>query len=151
MERLLQRTKIERGQIGRIDVGTESMVDMSKSIKSTLTALFTAHGNWSIAGSDLYNACYGGTAALFACVDWVTGCAWDGRYAIAIGSDIARYARGCARFVAVCLEHDAAVLHLADPLEDAVQWRCWLDPMLLWKSMQVSGAERKGEPVESGV
>jgi len=52
-------------------------------------ALFEAHGATDIQGTDQYNACYGGTAALLNCINWVQSSAWDGRWAIAIATDIA--------------------------------------------------------------
>ena len=40
-------------------------------------------------GTDQYNACYGGTAALLNCFNWLQSTNWDGRWAIAIPTDIA--------------------------------------------------------------
>jgi len=70
-------------------VGSESLLDRAKSIKSNVMALFEAHGATDIQGTDQYNACYGGTAALLNCINWVQSSAWDGRWAIAIATDIA--------------------------------------------------------------
>ncbi len=50
-------------------MGTESSTDKSKSTKSTLMQLFGE--NTDVLGVDNINACYGGTAALFNCIDWV--------------------------------------------------------------------------------
>ena len=36
----------------------------------------------------MYNACYGGTAAMLTCANWVQSWGWDGRWAIAIPTDI---------------------------------------------------------------
>ena len=52
-------------------------------------ALFSRHGVNDIEGVDSYNACYGGTAAVFNSVAWCQGEAWDGRYAIVVAVDIA--------------------------------------------------------------
>eukprot|EP00964_Phaeocystis_antarctica_P024735 scaffold13865_cov71-Phaeocystis_antarctica.AAC.1 len=51
-------------------VGSESLLDRSKSIKSHLMALFPP-GCANVEGVDAYQACYGGTAALLACTNWV--------------------------------------------------------------------------------
>lgn len=48
-------------------------------------------------GVDSVNACYGGTAALFNCLNWVESSSWDGRYAIVVCGDIAVYEKGPAR------------------------------------------------------
>lgn len=46
-------------------------------------------GNTDIEGVDSTNACYGGTAALFNCVNWVESNSWDGRYGIVVCTDSA--------------------------------------------------------------
>lgn len=50
-------------------VGTESQIDKSKSVKTTLMPLFG--NNTFIEGVDCKNACYGGTQALIHAIDWV--------------------------------------------------------------------------------
>lgn len=50
-----------------------------------------------LSGVDSVNACYGGTAALFNCLNWVESSSWDGRYAIVVCGDIAVYEKGPAR------------------------------------------------------
>jgi len=47
------------------------------------------HGNTDIEGVDSTNACYGGTAALFNCVNWVESNSWDGRYGLVVCTDSA--------------------------------------------------------------
>ncbi|KAJ5259319.1 Hydroxymethylglutaryl-CoA synthase [Penicillium angulare] len=86
---LLQKYNIDTNSIGRLEVGTESMLDKSKSCKSVLMQLFGS--NTDIEGADTYNACYGGTSALLNAVNWVESSAWDGRDAIVVASDIAIY------------------------------------------------------------
>jgi 3-hydroxy-3-methylglutaryl CoA synthase len=66
-------------QIGRIEVGTETILDKSKSVKSVLMQLFEESGNTDVEGVDTINACYGGTAALFNSLSWVESSAWDGK------------------------------------------------------------------------
>ncbi|KAH8372176.1 hypothetical protein KR093_010403 [Drosophila rubida] len=95
--RLLERHQIKHTQIGRLEVGTETIVDKSKSVKSVLMQLFAESGNTDIEGLDTTNACYGGTAALFNAANWIESSSWDGRYALAVCADIAVYAKGAAR------------------------------------------------------
>jgi hydroxymethylglutaryl-CoA synthase len=78
-----------------LEVGTETILDKSKSVKSVLMQLFG--DNTNIEGVDTVNACYGGTNAVFNAVNWVESSAWDGRDAIVVAGDIALYAKGNAR------------------------------------------------------
>lgn len=94
---LMDKYQIDPRSIGRIDVGTESIIDKSKSVKTLLMDLFAASGNTDIEGVDSKNACYGGTAALFNVVNWVESNSWDGRYGLVVAGDIAVYADGPAR------------------------------------------------------
>jgi len=97
VNRLLEKTGTDYSRIGRLEVGTETLVDKSKSVKSVLMKLFTDSGNTDLEGIDSTNACYGGTAALLNSVNWVESSAWDGRLALAVCGDIAVYAAGAAR------------------------------------------------------
>ncbi|XP_022248109.1 hydroxymethylglutaryl-CoA synthase 1-like [Limulus polyphemus] len=97
VQRLMDRTKVGYEHIGRLEVGTETIIDKSKSVKSVLMQLFEEFGNTDIEGVDTTNACYGGTAALFNSLSWVESSAWDGRYAVVVAADIAVYASGNAR------------------------------------------------------
>lgn len=94
---LLKKYSIDPKSIGRLDVGTETIIDKSKSVKTVLMDLFAESGNHDIEGIDSKNACYGGTAALFNAVNWVQSESWDGRNAIVFAGDIAIYAEGSAR------------------------------------------------------
>lgn len=77
LHRLMDRVSSAWGEsawmhIGRLEVGTESAVDRSKSIKSYLMELFERYGkNTDIEGSDTYHACYGGTSAMLGVVNWL--------------------------------------------------------------------------------
>ena len=108
---LLEKYDIDPNQVGRLEVGTETLVDKSKSTKTVLMELFP--GNTDIEGATVVNACYGGTAALLNAFLWVESDGWDGRYAIVVAADIAAYARGPARptcgagAVAVLIGRDA--------------------------------------------
>ncbi|KAI0091524.1 hydroxymethylglutaryl-CoA synthase [Irpex rosettiformis] len=94
---LLEKYNIDPKSIGRIDVGTETAVDLSKASKTFLMDLFASHGNTDVEGVDSKNACYGSTAALFNAVNWVESSSWDGRNALVVCGDIAIYAEGSGR------------------------------------------------------
>lgn len=79
VERLMKKHKISYSDIGRMEVGTETIVDKSKSVKSVLMQLFESSGNTSVEGVDNTNACYGGTAALFNSINWIESSSWDGK------------------------------------------------------------------------
>ena len=97
MTSLIEKYNIDPKSIGRIDVGTETIIDKSKSTKTHLMDYFAEAGNTDIEGVDSKNACYGSTAALFNAVNWVESSSWDGRNAIVVGGDIAIYAEGSGR------------------------------------------------------
>lgn len=97
LQKLLDKNNIKHSEIGHLEVGTETIIDKSKSVKTVLMQLFEPHGVTDVEGIDTTNACYGGTAALFNAISWVESSAWDGRYAIVIAGDIAVYAKGSAR------------------------------------------------------
>ncbi|KAH7048408.1 hydroxymethylglutaryl-coenzyme A synthase C terminal-domain-containing protein [Macrophomina phaseolina] len=92
---LLKKYDIDTNSIGRLEVGTETLIDKSKSVKSVLMQLFP--GNSNIEGVDTVNACYGGTNAVLNAVNWIECSAWDGRDAIVVAGDIALYKKGNAR------------------------------------------------------
>ncbi|CAM8997178.1 unnamed protein product [Rhodiola kirilowii] len=94
---LLEKYGVDPKQIGRLEVGSETVIDKSKSIKTFLMQIFEETGNTDIEGVDSTNACYGGTAALFNCVNWVESNSWDGRYGLVVCTDSAVYAEGPAR------------------------------------------------------
>lgn len=95
LSRLLAKNNIDPATIGRLEVGTETLLDKSKSVKSVLMQLFG--DNHDVEGIDTINACYGGTNALFNAVNWIESSSWDGRNAIVVAGDIAIYAKGAAR------------------------------------------------------
>ncbi|KAH8732221.1 hydroxymethylglutaryl-coenzyme A synthase C terminal-domain-containing protein [Phaeosphaeriaceae sp. PMI808] len=94
---LFKKYNIEPKSIGRLEVGTETLLDKSKSVKSVLMQLFEESGNYNVEGVDTVNACYGGTNALFNSVNWIESSAWDGRDAVVVAGDIALYKKGNAR------------------------------------------------------
>ena len=92
---LIKNYNIDTDKIGRLEVGTETLVDKSKSVKTVLTQLFP--GNGDMEGIDTVNACYGGTNAVFNSINWIESSSWDGRDAIVVCGDIAIYDKGAAR------------------------------------------------------
>jgi hydroxymethylglutaryl-CoA synthase len=97
LKTFMDQNDIDPLSIGRLEVGTETILDKAKSIKTVLMQLFSPCGNTDILGVDTMNACYGGTNALFNAVNWVESRSWDGRNAIVVCADIALYAQGPAR------------------------------------------------------
>ncbi|EAY00816.1 hydroxymethylglutaryl-CoA synthase family protein [Trichomonas vaginalis G3] len=99
---------------GRLEVGSETSIDRSKSIKSFIMQLFEE--NHSILGVDNTNACYGGTAAFLNSLAWIESSQWDGRLALVVCSDIAVYDDRVARptggcgSVAIVLGPDAPIV-----------------------------------------
>ncbi|KAI9661108.1 MAG: 3-hydroxy-3-methylglutaryl coenzyme A synthase [Bathelium mastoideum] len=94
---LLRKYSIDPNSIGRLEVGTETLLDKSKSVKSVLMQLFQESGNTNVEGVDTVNACYGGTNAIFNTVNWMESSSWDGRDGIVVAGDIALYKKGNAR------------------------------------------------------
>jgi hydroxymethylglutaryl-CoA synthase len=47
---LLEKYNIDPKDVGRLEVGTETVIDKSKAVKTHLMELFTEHGNYSIEG-----------------------------------------------------------------------------------------------------
>jgi len=78
VRKLMERNGVAYSDVGRLEVGTETILDKSKSTKTVLMQLFAESGNTNVEGIDTTNACYGGTQALFNAVAWVESSAWDG-------------------------------------------------------------------------
>lgn len=95
LKNLIEKYDIDTKSIGRLEVGTETLLDKSKSVKSVLMQLFG--DNNDIEGIDTVNACYGGTSAVLNSVNWIESSAWDGRDAVVVCGDIAIYSKGAAR------------------------------------------------------
>lgn len=97
---LLSKYNITPDMVGRLEVGTETLVDKSKSTKTHIMELFGSNSN--VEGVTSINACYGGTAAILNSLAWIESSAWDGRYAMVVCGDIAVYAPGPARPTGGC-------------------------------------------------
>jgi acyl transferase domain-containing protein/3-hydroxy-3-methylglutaryl CoA synthase/7-keto-8-aminopelargonate synthetase-like enzyme/enoyl-CoA hydratase/carnithine racemase/NADPH:quinone reductase-like Zn-dependent oxidoreductase len=90
VKRLMKKMNLKPSDIGRIQIGTETPVDLSKSVKTFIVEQFFDQGITDIEGVDNVNACFGSTAALFDTVAWMQSEFWNGRYAIVVGTDISQ-------------------------------------------------------------
>jgi len=97
LKNLLVKYNVKPEQIGRLEVGTETIIDKAKSAKTLLMSFFKASGNHDVEGVTSVNACYGSTNAIFNTVNWIESQAWDGRLGVVVSSDIAVYPKGPAR------------------------------------------------------
>ena len=93
---------IQPEQVGRLEIGTESLFDKSKSTKTVLMTLFKDNHdiegfNPFYLGATSINACYGATNALINTLNWISSPFWDGRFGIVVAADIAVYEDGPAR------------------------------------------------------
>ena len=79
VQHLVEKNNISYSDIGRLEVGTETIIDKSKSVKTVIMQLFEDSGNTCVEGVDTTNACYGGTAALFNAINWIESSSWDGK------------------------------------------------------------------------
>ncbi|VDP43040.1 unnamed protein product [Schistosoma margrebowiei] len=90
---LIRRTNLDLKTIGFLEVGTETIIDKSKSTKTVLMQLFETAGNFDVEGTDTKNACFGGTSALFGALNWLE----SSRMALVVAADIAVYGDKSAR------------------------------------------------------
>jgi hydroxymethylglutaryl-CoA synthase len=97
---LLEKYGISPSEVGRLEVGTETLTDKSKSVKTSLIRLFGDHVDME--GVTNVNACYGGTAALFNSFAWLESSEWNGKFALVVCGDIAVYEAGPARPTGGC-------------------------------------------------
>lgn len=97
LRNLMTKNGVDPRSVGRLEVGTETLLDKAKSMKTILMSLFKESGNHDIEGVTSINACYGSTNAIFNTLNWIDSTSWDGRYGIVISSDIAVYPKGNAR------------------------------------------------------
>eukprot|EP00948_MAST-09A_sp_MAST-9A-sp1_P000957 g957.t1 len=117
---LMEKNNLKFSDIGRLEVGTETIVDKSKSIKTHIMERFNEEGCYDVLGIDTINACYGGTSAFFNAVNWVESSMWNGKYAIVLTGDIAIYEKGPARptggagMVAMLIGPDAPLVFESD-------------------------------------
>lgn len=94
---LVEKYNVDVSKIGRIEVGTETLTDKSKSVKTSIISVLGDGLSSDVEGVTNVNACYGGTAALLNSIAWIESSEWDGRYALVVCGDIAVYEAGPAR------------------------------------------------------
>ncbi|HEX8108283.1 MAG TPA: hydroxymethylglutaryl-CoA synthase [Kofleriaceae bacterium] len=87
--RALVAGDVSPGRLGMLVVGTETGVDHSKPVASFVHGLLALPSAMRV--YDTQHACYGGTAGVMAAVEWIASGAADGRAALVVCSDIARY------------------------------------------------------------
>jgi hydroxymethylglutaryl-CoA synthase len=96
---LLEKYQIDPSQVGRLEIGSETPIDKSKSIKSNLMEIFGE--NTDVEGIDNVHACYGGTSALLNSVYWLEANKniYQGKqqYAIVVCGDVSTYKEKAAR------------------------------------------------------
>ncbi len=100
-ESLMTKYNIDYKTIGRLEIGTETIIDKSKSLKTKLMKLFK-NINHNIEGVDNLNACYGGTSAIFNSLAWLNSKESKNKDALVIIGDIAVYEKGPARPTGGC-------------------------------------------------
>src|SRR3954464_9875093 len=87
--RALAASEIDRANLGLLIVGPETGGDHSKPVASFVHGLLELPAAMRV--YDTQHACYGGTAGVMAAVEWIAPGAADGRAALVVCSDIARY------------------------------------------------------------
>ena len=129
LKNLMQKYSVDPKQVGRLEVGTETLLDKSKSLKTQLMSLFRESGNHDVEGVTSIHACYGATNAIFNTLNWVESNAWDGRLGIVISSDVSVYPKGNARptggagCVALLIGPDAPIV--VDPVRSTFVDHAW--------------------------
>ena len=115
--RALAASGVDRDRLGLLVVGTETGVDHSKPVASFVHGLLELPAAMRV--YDTQHACYGGTAGVMAAVEWIASGAADGRSALVVCADIARYGLGTAGeptqgagAVAMVISTDPALIEL---------------------------------------
>ncbi len=85
----LEQGGIDPNDIGLLVVGTETAVDHSKPVASYVQGLLGLSKACRV--FETKHACYGATAGLQNALDWIRAGSNDGKKALVIGADIARY------------------------------------------------------------
>jgi hydroxymethylglutaryl-CoA synthase len=87
--RVLAAAKLDASDLGLLVVGTETGVDHSKPVASYVHGLLELPRTMRV--YDTQHACYGGTAGLMTALEWIASGAANGKSALVVCSDIARY------------------------------------------------------------
>ncbi|KAJ8787832.1 hypothetical protein J1605_022691 [Eschrichtius robustus] len=64
VQQLMELTQLPWESVGWLEVGTETIIDKSKAVKTVLMELFQDSGNTDIEGTDTTSACYGRAGAV---------------------------------------------------------------------------------------
>ena len=88
---LIDKYDISVDDIGRLEIGTATMMHGCESISRTLMNFFIDIGNTELEGSTSMDSYHGGTTALYHALHWVDSSAWDGRFALVVTVDVADY------------------------------------------------------------
>ncbi len=120
--RLMERKDLEPGDVGRIDVATESAFDNSKPVSTYVAGCLE-----EVYGNDFHHAnkgerkfaCIAGTQSLNDAYNWIASERNRGRKALVIATDTALYARGDA---GEATQGAGAVAMLVDEDPDLVEF-----------------------------
>ncbi|MGB1597201.1 MAG: hypothetical protein ACPIOQ_30860, partial [Promethearchaeia archaeon] len=86
MHRLMHYHHVRPYQVGKLQVGSESLLDRSKSMKSELMSLLESEPS-DTEGADHYGTGASSISSLVGCIEWAQGESWDGRWAVAVCSE----------------------------------------------------------------
>jgi len=96
--KIMQRNKIAPSDIGRLYVATESSLDESKALNSYVIGMLEqVYGDGSFehcGGIECKFACVSGSYALYDNANWIRAGEAEGKHAIVVVSDIAKYDMG---------------------------------------------------------
>jgi hypothetical protein len=87
IDRLIRRCNIQPNEVGMLQVSA-TILDRSKSIKTEFMPLLERSGRADTEGADHYDTIGGGSLTLQDCLTWTQGAFWDGRWAVAVCSDV---------------------------------------------------------------
>lgn len=96
--KLMQKNNLSPREIGRLYVATESSLDESKALNSYVIGMLEqVYGDGSLehcGGIECKFACVSGSYALYDNANWIRAGESEGKYAIVVVSDIAKYDMG---------------------------------------------------------
>lgn len=90
VKRALERSPLPWERIGMVAVGSESGLDHSRPLSSFILEALGRAGR--IQSFEVKHACYGGTVALLHAIYWIASGANEGKAALVVCGDLARYA-----------------------------------------------------------
>jgi hydroxymethylglutaryl-CoA synthase len=96
--KLMQKNNLSPSEVGRLYVATESSLDESKALNSYVIGMLEqVYGDGSLehcGGIECKFACVSGSYALYDNANWIRAGESEGKYAIVVVSDIAKYDMG---------------------------------------------------------